>query len=57
MRTLKWDPMFNPIEETTTAVAWISFPALLPNFLGEEALFSLVVVVGKPLQVDTATKN
>ncbi|WMV24640.1 hypothetical protein MTR67_018025 [Solanum verrucosum] len=34
MRTLKWDPMFNPEEETTTAIAWISFPSLPPNFFG-----------------------
>lgn len=27
------------------------------NFLGKEAVFSLAVVVGKPLQVDVATQN
>ncbi|KAH0669880.1 hypothetical protein KY289_024373 [Solanum tuberosum] len=57
MRTLKWDPMFNPEEETSTAVAWISFPSLPPNFFGKEAVFSLAVAVGKPLQVDMAMKN
>ncbi|KAH0651620.1 hypothetical protein KY290_032943 [Solanum tuberosum] len=57
MRTLKWDPLFNPEEETTTAIAWISFPSLPPNFFGEEAVFSLAAAVGKPLQVDLATKN
>ncbi|KAG5632275.1 hypothetical protein H5410_003992 [Solanum commersonii] len=57
MRTLKWDPMFNPEKETTTTIAWISFPSLLPNFFGEDAVFSLVAAVGKPLQVDMATKN
>ncbi|KAH0669305.1 hypothetical protein KY285_023463 [Solanum tuberosum] len=57
MRTLKWDPMFNPEEETTTAIAWISFPSLPPNFFGEEVVFSLAMAVGKPLQVDLATKN
>ncbi|KAG5570617.1 hypothetical protein H5410_060383 [Solanum commersonii] len=57
MRTLKWDPMFNPEEETSTAIAWISFPSLPPNFFGEEAVFSLAAAVGKPLQVDMATKN
>lgn len=57
MRTLKWDPMFNPEEETTTAVAWISFPSLPLNFFGETAIFSLAATVGKPLQVDIATKN
>lgn len=57
MCTLKWDPSFYPNEETLTVVAWISFPALSPNFFREEAVFSLVVAVGKPLQVDLATKN
>lgn len=31
---LKWDPMFNPEEETTTTITWISFPTLSPNFFG-----------------------
>ncbi|WMV18187.1 hypothetical protein MTR67_011572 [Solanum verrucosum] len=57
MRTLKWDPLFNPEEETSTAIAWISFPSLPPNFFGKEAVFSLAAAVGKPLQVDMATKN
>ncbi|KAH0761354.1 hypothetical protein KY290_017427 [Solanum tuberosum] len=57
MRTLKWDPMFDPEEETTIAIAWISFPALPPNFFGRETIFSLAAAVGKPLQVDMATRN
>ncbi|KAG5606966.1 hypothetical protein H5410_028458 [Solanum commersonii] len=57
MRTLKWDPMFDPASETTIAVAWISLPSLPPNFFGKEAIFSLTTVVGKPLQVDMATTN
>ncbi|KAG5611553.1 hypothetical protein H5410_022834 [Solanum commersonii] len=57
MRTLKWDPMFNPEEETSTAIAWISFPSLPPIFFGKEAVFLLAAAVGKPLQVDMATKN
>ncbi|KAH0672995.1 hypothetical protein KY284_024082 [Solanum tuberosum] len=57
MRTLKWDPMFNPEEETTIAIAWISFPTLPPNFFGRETMFSLATAVGKPLQVDMATRN
>ncbi|WMV20196.1 hypothetical protein MTR67_013581 [Solanum verrucosum] len=57
MRTLKWEPMFNPEEETSTAIAWISFPALPLNFFVKEAVFSLAAAVGKPLQVDLVTKN
>ncbi|WMV34172.1 hypothetical protein MTR67_027557 [Solanum verrucosum] len=57
MRTLKWEPMFDPEEETSTAIAWISFPALPPNFFVKEVVFSLAASVGKPLQVDLATRN
>ncbi|WMV32988.1 hypothetical protein MTR67_026373, partial [Solanum verrucosum] len=57
LRTLKWDPCFDPSEETSIAIAWISFPALPPNIFGEKALFSIAAAVGKPLQVDLATKN
>lgn len=44
-------------EETTTAVAWISFPSLPPNFFAKEAVFSLAAAVSKTLQVDLATQN
>ncbi|KAH0642950.1 hypothetical protein KY289_033924 [Solanum tuberosum] len=57
MRTLKWDPLFNLEEETSTAIAWIHFPSLPPNFFGKETVFSLAATMGKPLQVDMATKN
>ncbi|KAG5581386.1 hypothetical protein H5410_052013 [Solanum commersonii] len=50
MRTLKWDPLFDPEEETSTTIAWISFPALPPNSFVREAVFSLATAVGKPLQ-------
>ncbi|WMV09222.1 hypothetical protein MTR67_002607, partial [Solanum verrucosum] len=57
MRTLKWDPLFNLEEETSIAIAWISFPSLPPNFFGKEAIFSLAAAVEKLLQVDMATQN
>ncbi|KAK4706405.1 hypothetical protein R3W88_034035 [Solanum pinnatisectum] len=57
MRTLKWDPLFDPDEETTIVIAWISFPSLPPNLFGKETVFSLAAAVGKPLQVDMATWN
>lgn len=56
-RRFKWDPIFNPEEETMTKIAWISFLSLPPNFFVKEAIFSLAAAVGKPLQVDMATKN
>ncbi|WMV59749.1 hypothetical protein MTR67_053134 [Solanum verrucosum] len=48
---------FSYDEETTIAIAWISFPALSPNFFGTKTIFSMAAAVGKPLQVDMATKN
>ncbi|TMW89850.1 hypothetical protein EJD97_016553 [Solanum chilense] len=57
MRTLKWDPVLNPEEDTTTTIAWISFPSLPPNHFGEEIVFSLALAVGKQLQVDLSTQN
>ncbi|KAG5589354.1 hypothetical protein H5410_039868 [Solanum commersonii] len=57
MQTLKWDLMFDPRKETSRAITWISFPALPPNFFVKEVVFSLAAAVGKPLQVDLATKN
>ncbi|XP_060177838.1 uncharacterized protein LOC132607775 [Lycium barbarum] len=44
-------------EETTTAMAWISFPNLLPTFFVRESLFSLASAVGKTLHLDLATVN
>lgn len=49
MHTFKWEPMFKLEEETSIAVAWISFPSLPPNFFCEEALFSLSTTVVKLL--------
>ncbi|KAH0651903.1 hypothetical protein KY284_031815 [Solanum tuberosum] len=57
MRTLKWDPWFEPDVETTIGIAWISFPDLPPNFFAKEAIFSIANAVGKSLTVDMATKN
>ncbi|XP_059302334.1 uncharacterized protein LOC132054308 [Lycium ferocissimum] len=57
MCTFKWDPWFDPDEETKIAIAWISFPSLPPNYFVKEAVFSLASAVGKPLQVDMATAN
>lgn len=54
MRVLKWDPMFNPEEETSTVIA----PSC--HFLQislEEVAFSLAPAVGKSLQDNLATKN
>ncbi|KAH0706081.1 hypothetical protein KY285_010613 [Solanum tuberosum] len=57
MRTLKWDPWFEPDVETTIGVAWISMLDLPPNCFAKEAIFSIASAVGKPLTVDMATRN
>ncbi|KAK4337526.1 hypothetical protein RND71_042013 [Anisodus tanguticus] len=57
MRTFKWDPCFTVEEETSIAMAWISFPTLPPNYYGESQLFSLAAAAGKPLMTDLATKK
>ncbi|KAG5629510.1 hypothetical protein H5410_001227 [Solanum commersonii] len=57
MRTLIYDSWFKTTEETTKALAWISFPNLLPTYFAKECLFSLAFVVGKPVQLDLAIIN
>lgn len=36
---------------------WISFLDLLPTFLDEESLFSIAVIVGRPIHLDMATND
>ncbi|XP_060210542.1 uncharacterized protein LOC132637478 [Lycium barbarum] len=57
MSTLLYDTKFKVDEETTMAMAWISFPNLLPTFFVKNGLFSLTSVVGKPWHLDMATIN
>ncbi|KAM3221779.1 hypothetical protein P3L10_021049 [Capsicum annuum] len=57
MRPLIHDTKFRMEEETTQAMAWISFPNLTPTFFVKESLFSLVSAVGKPIPLDMATIN
>lgn len=41
IRTLKWDPMFNLVEERISIITWISFPSLpLIFFLEKKYYFS-----------------
>lgn len=37
------------------AMAWISFPGLLPTYFVNEVLFSLASTIGKPIHLDLAT--
>lgn len=57
MKTLIDDTNFKRGEETTQAMAWITFPNLLPTFFGKESIFSLATAIGKPIHLDMATIN
>lgn len=57
MRPLIYEEKFIVTEETTQAMAWISFPDLWPTFFGKESLFSLATTIGKPIHLDNATIN
>ncbi|KAH0776319.1 hypothetical protein KY290_007730 [Solanum tuberosum] len=57
MRPLIYDSKIKPEELTTQAMAWISFPDLLPTFFGKESLFFIAAVVGKPVHLDKVTIN
>lgn len=57
VRPLIYDAKFKIEEETTQAIAWISFPDLKPTFFVKEALFSLASAAGKPKHLDSATIN
>lgn len=57
MRPLIYNSDFKVEEETTQAIAWISFPNLLSTYFVTESLFSFATAVGKPLQLDLATIN
>lgn len=57
LRPLIYDSRFKAGEETPMAMAWISFPGLLPTFFVKECLFSLASAVGKPLHLDMAIIN
>lgn len=57
MRPLIYDAKFKVEEETPKAMAWISFPNLLPTYFVKESLFSLATVVGTPIHLYMATIN
>lgn len=57
MMILIYDAKFKACEESPKAMAWISFPSLLPTHFVKECLFSLASAVGKPLHLDMVTIN
>ncbi|KAG5589807.1 hypothetical protein H5410_040321 [Solanum commersonii] len=57
MCTLIYDARFQINEETTKALAWISFPNLLPIYFVKECLYSLASAIWELVQLDLATLN
>lgn len=57
MRPFIYDSKFKIEEETSQAIAWISFPNPLPTFFIKETLFTLTYAVGKPLKLDMVTNK
>ncbi|XP_009801511.1 uncharacterized protein [Nicotiana sylvestris] len=56
-RTFPWTIGFNPKEETSKSVVWISLPDLPPNIFAKKSLLSIASAVGKPLAVDKETQD
>lgn len=56
-RTFPWTFGFNPKEETSMAVVWISLPGLPPNLFAKRSILSIASAVGKPLAIDKATQD
>ncbi|KAG5610605.1 hypothetical protein H5410_021886 [Solanum commersonii] len=55
-RGFPWSIGYNPKEETTLAVVWISLQNLSPNLFAKKSLLSIASEVGKPIAIDKATQ-
>ncbi|KAG5623567.1 hypothetical protein H5410_008785 [Solanum commersonii] len=55
-RVFPWSIGYNPKEETTLAVVWISLPNLSPDLFVKKSLLSIASAVGKPIAIDKATQ-
>lgn len=56
-RVFPWTIGYNPKEETTKAVVWISLPNLSPDLFAMPSLLSIASAVGKPIAIDKATQT
>lgn len=56
-RIFLWFVGFNPKEETTKAVVWISLPNLAPDLFAQMPLLSIASAVGIPIAIDKATQT
>nr|XP_009766911.1 PREDICTED: uncharacterized protein LOC104218184 isoform X1 [Nicotiana sylvestris]XP_009766912.1 PREDICTED: uncharacterized protein LOC104218184 isoform X2 [Nicotiana sylvestris]XP_009766913.1 PREDICTED: uncharacterized protein LOC104218184 isoform X3 [Nicotiana sylvestris]XP_009766915.1 PREDICTED: uncharacterized protein LOC104218184 isoform X5 [Nicotiana sylvestris] len=55
-RVFPWTIGFNPNEETTMAVVWISLPNLSPELFAMRSLLSIASAAGKPIAIDKSTQ-
>ncbi|KAL8490482.1 hypothetical protein ACS0TY_022493 [Phlomoides rotata] len=55
MRIFKWTPTFNPMLESSLVPVWCDLPCLPAHLFNHFALFYIGKMIGKPLQVDSAT--
>ncbi|KAG5587532.1 hypothetical protein H5410_047966 [Solanum commersonii] len=55
-RVFSWSIGYNPKEETTLAVVWISLPNLSPDLFAKMPLLSIASAVGKPIAIDKTTQ-
>ncbi|KAH0692243.1 hypothetical protein KY285_019340 [Solanum tuberosum] len=56
-RNFSWTQNFNPKEETSKALAWVSLPNLPPNLFAQRPLLSIASAIGKPVAIDKATQD
>ncbi|KAG5572606.1 hypothetical protein H5410_062372 [Solanum commersonii] len=55
-RIFPWSIGYNPKEETTLAVVWISLTNLSPDLFAKKSLLSISSAVGKPIAIDKITQ-
>ncbi|KAH0748485.1 hypothetical protein KY290_027717 [Solanum tuberosum] len=51
-RTFPWTLSFNPKEETSRALAWLSMPGLPTSLFARKSLLSIALVAGRPIAID-----
>ncbi|KAK4707150.1 hypothetical protein R3W88_033289 [Solanum pinnatisectum] len=56
-RNFPWTQNFNPKEETSKALAWVSLLDLPPNLFARRPLLSIASAIGKPIAIDKATQD
>ncbi|KAG5614532.1 hypothetical protein H5410_014356 [Solanum commersonii] len=55
-RVFPWSIGYNPKEEMTLVVLWISLPNLSLDLLAKKSLLSIASTIGKPIAIDKATQ-